>query len=161
MKRMLIIVVAFSLLACAPAEEPADLVLMGGRIITMDSANPEADALASRGQQLVAVGSFADVKKFIGPETEVIDLGGAFAVPGLIEGHGHFLQSGRAKMHARSQSRGSSMTSWPMVEAAVAEAEPGQWILGRGWHQEKWDCGHPKERLRAALSRCVERGLTR
>ena len=139
MKRMLIIVVAFSLLACAPAEEPADLVLMGGRIITMDSANPEADALASRGQQLVAVGSFEDVKKFIGSDTEVIDLGGAFASPGLIEGHGHFLSVGRAKMVLDLRVARSFDDIVAQVEAAVAEAEPGQWILGRGWHQEKWD----------------------
>jgi hypothetical protein len=136
---MLILVVAFSLLACAPAEEPADLVLMGGRIITMDPANPEVEAVASRGQQLVAVGSSDEVEKLIGPETEVIDLGGAFAAPGLIEGHGHFLSVGRAKMVLDLRGATSFDDIVAQVEAAVAEAEPGQWILGRGWHQEKWD----------------------
>ena len=139
MKRMLIVVVALSLLACAPAEDPADLVLMGGRIITMDSANPEVEAIASRGQRLVAVGTVEEVGRFIGPETEVIDLAGAFASPGLIEGHGHFLSVGRAKMVLDLRGAKSFEDIVAQVEAAVAEAEPGQWIRRRGWHQEKWD----------------------
>ena len=139
MKKSLLLVVVCSLLACSPAEEPADLVLMGGRIVTMDAANPEAEALAARGQKLVAVGSEKDVSRFIGPDTEVIDLGGALAVPGLIEGHGHFLGVGRAKMQLDLRSVADFGEIVTMVETAVAEAEPGQWILGRGWHQEKWD----------------------
>ena len=139
MKKTLLLVAVCSLLACAPAEEPADLVLMGGRIITMDGANPEAEALAARGQELVAVGTLKAVSRFIGPDTEVIDLGGALAVPGLIEGHGHFLGVGRAKMQLDLRSVADFDEIVSMVETAVAEAEPGQWILGRGWHQEKWD----------------------
>ncbi len=139
MKNTIFLVVVCSLLACAPAEDPADLVLMGGRIITMDAANPEAEALAARGQKLVAIGTDKAVSRFIGPDTEVIDLGGALAVPGLIEGHGHFLGVGRAKMQLDLRSVADFDEIVSMVEAAVAEAEPGQWILGRGWHQEKWD----------------------
>jgi predicted amidohydrolase YtcJ len=139
MKRILFLIFACSLFACAPAEEPADLVLMGGRIITMDDANPEAEAIAARGQRLVAIGTEKAVSRFIGPDTEVIDLGGALAVPGLIEGHGHFLGVGRAKMQLDLRSVADFDEIVSMVEAAVAEAESGQWILGRGWHQEKWD----------------------
>ncbi len=139
MKRVLFLIFVCSLFACAPAEEPADLVLMGGRIITMDDANPEAEALAARGQKLVAIGTEKAVSRFIGPDTEVIDLGGALGVPGLIEGHGHFLGIGRAKMQLDLRSVADFDEIVSMVEAAVAEAEPGQWILGRGWHQEKWD----------------------
>jgi predicted amidohydrolase YtcJ len=139
MKKTLLFVAVCSLLACAPAEEPADLVLMGGRIITMDDANPEVEALAARGQELVAVGTEKAVSRLIGPDTEVIDLDGALAVPGLIEGHGHFLGVGRAKMQLDLRSAADFDEIVSIVEAAVAEAEPGQWILGRGWHQEKWD----------------------
>ncbi len=138
MKRILTLVAALSLFACTPAEEPADLVLMGGRIITMDAENPEAEALAARGQELVAVGSEKEIRRFIGPDTEVIDLGGALAVPGLIDAHAHFLGVGRAKMQLDLRSAADFDEIVAMVEVAVAEAEPGQWILGRGWHQEKW-----------------------
>lgn len=138
MKRLFLVVVAFSLLACAPAEEPADLILMGGRIVTMDPAQPEVEAVAARGQKLVAVGSNEAVSRFIGADTEVIDLGGAFATPGLIEGHGHFLGLGRAKMQLDLRVADSFDDIVAQVAEAVAEAEPGQWIFGRGWHQEKW-----------------------
>jgi predicted amidohydrolase YtcJ len=138
MKRFWVALVAISLLACAPSEEPADLVLMGGRIVTMDAAYPEATALASRDGRLAAVGTEREIDRFIGPETEVIDLGGALAVPGLIEGHGHFLGVGIAMMQLDLNGVADFDEIVAMVEAAVAEAEPGQWILGRGWHQEKW-----------------------
>jgi len=138
MKRILILVAALSLLACTPAEEPADLVLMGGRIVTMNAESPEAEALAARGQELVAVGSEKKIRRFIGPDTEVIDLGGALAVPGLIDAHAHFLGVGRAKMQLDLRSAADFDEIVAMVVEAVAEAEPGQWILGRGWHQEKW-----------------------
>jgi len=138
MKRFLIVVAAFSLLACTPAEEPADLVLMGGRIVTMDAENPEVEALASRGGELVAVGSEKVITRFIGPDTEVIDIGSALAVPGLIDAHAHFLSVGRAKMQLDLRSVADFDEIVAIVEEAVAAVEPGQWILGRGWHQEKW-----------------------
>jgi predicted amidohydrolase YtcJ len=138
MKRFWIVIVSISLLACGPAEEPADLVLMGGRIVTMDSSYPEATGLAARGGKLVAVGTEREIGRFIGPDTEVIDLGGALAVPGLIEGHGHFLGVGRAKMQLDLNGVADFDEIVAMVEAAIASAKPGQWILGRGWHQEKW-----------------------
>jgi len=138
MKRIWIVVAALSLLACAPTEEPANLVLMGGRVVTMDPGNPEAQALAARGQELVAVGTEKEIRRFIGPDTEVIDLAGALAVPGLIDAHAHFLGVGRAKMQLDLRTAADFDQVVAMVAAAVAEAEPGQWILGRGWHQEKW-----------------------
>jgi len=138
MKLFWISIVSISLLSCAPAEEPADLVLMGGRIVTMDESYPEATAVAARAGKLVAVGAEREVDRFIGPDTEVIDLGGALAVPGLIEGHGHFLGVGRAMMQLNLNGVSDFDEIVAMVEAAVAEAEPGRWILGRGWHQEKW-----------------------
>jgi predicted amidohydrolase YtcJ len=138
MKRFWIVLVSISLFGCAPVEEPADLVLMGGRIVTMDDSYPEATALAARDGLLVAVGTEREVDSFIGDSTEVIDLGGALAVPGLIEGHAHFLSLGRAQMQLDLTGVADFDEIVAMVEAAVAEAEPGQWILGRGWHQEKW-----------------------
>jgi predicted amidohydrolase YtcJ len=138
MKRLLLIPISMCLLACTPAEEPADLVLMGGRIATMDDSYPEATALAARDGLLVAVGTERQIADYIGDSTKVIDLGGALAVPGLIEGHAHFLSLGRAKMQLDLSGVADFSEIVAMVAAAVAEAEPGQWILGRGWHQEKW-----------------------
>jgi hypothetical protein len=124
--------------ACTPAPEPADLVITGGRIVTMDPDRPEVEALAARGQEIVAVGTASEIEPLIGERTEVLDLAGALAVPGLIEGHGHFLGLGRSRMMLDLTRAGSYDEIVAMVAEAAAELEPGAWILGRGWHQEKW-----------------------
>src|SRR5690606_11941284 len=74
---------------CAPGAdvEPADLVLTNGRIVTVDDAVPEAQAVAITGDRIVAVGSARQIRAHIGPDTEVLDLEGRLAIPGFIEGH--------------------------------------------------------------------------
>jgi predicted amidohydrolase YtcJ len=123
--------------AAAPAT-PADLVLRNGTIVTMDPARPRVQALAARGDTIVAVGSWSEIEPLVGPRTEVIDLQGKLAVPGFIEAHAHFTGIGRAKL-ALDLTR---VRSWDEIVAMVAQAArqaaPGEWILGRGWHQEKW-----------------------
>jgi predicted amidohydrolase YtcJ len=122
----------------AAPPEPADLVLRNGHIVTMDPARPRAEALAARGETIVAVGSWPEIAPYVGSRTHTIDLGGRLAVPGLIEGHGHFTGIGETRL-------GLDLTparSWDEIVALVAEAAAaapqGEWILGRGWHQEKW-----------------------
>jgi predicted amidohydrolase YtcJ len=145
----------------AAPPDAADLVLRNGTLVTLDPARPRAEALAARGDTIVAVGTWADIRPFVGPRTEVIDLGGRLAVPGLIEAHGHFTSLGEARL-------GLDLTrarSWAEIVGLVAEAArqaaPGEWILGRGWHQEKWTSvpspaveGFP---LHASLSRVSPR----
>ena len=122
----------------APQVAPADLVLRGGRIITLDERTPEAQALAARNGAIVAIGSAAEVARFIGPQTQVIDLAGETAIPGFIEGHGHFNGIGEGKMNLDLMNTKSWDEIVHMVAMAVEKAKPGQWIVGRGWHQEKW-----------------------
>ncbi len=123
---------------CQSAGEPADLVLRNGKIVTVDDARPEAQAIAVRGDRIAAVGSDADIAPYIGDSTQVIDLDGALAIPGLIEGHGHFMGIGQAKLNLDLV----GVESWDKivdkVAAAVQATPPGQWIVGRGWHQDKW-----------------------
>ena len=118
--------------------EPATLVIQNGRIVTVDEAKPEVRALAVRGDTIAAVGTEAEIKPYIGPATQVIDLKGALAIPGIIESHGHFQGIGQAKLGLELM----PTTSWDEIVAMVAEAvkkaKPGEWIVGRGWHQEKW-----------------------
>jgi hypothetical protein len=121
-----------------PTVEPADLVLTNGKIVTVDDAMPEAAAVAMRGAEIAAVGTAAEIEDYIGPETEVIDLNGRLAIPGLIEGHGHYLGLGRAQTILDLTQAGSWDDMVAMVRDAVAQARPGEWINGRGWHQEKW-----------------------
>ncbi len=132
-------VVLFSLRVAAA--QPAELVLRNGKIVTLEAAAPEVRALAARGGKIVAISSDRDVQPLIGPSTKVIDLHGRLAVPGLIEGHGHFMALGASKMELNLRDARSWDDIVRMVAAAAREAKPGQWILGRGFHQAKWD--HP------------------
>ena len=121
----------------APA--PSTLVLVNGKIVTLADDLPEASALAARDGRIVAIGSETDVQGWIDDDARVIDLEGQLAIPGFIEGHGHFMGLGNAKMILDL----TTATTWQeivdMVARAAETAEPGAWILGRGWHQEKWD----------------------
>jgi predicted amidohydrolase YtcJ len=144
MSRMLLATVAAFVIptaGCARGngEEAADLVLRNGRIVTVDDALPEAQAVAIRGHTIIAVGSDAEIGRFVGRRTEVIDLGGRLAIPGFIEGHGPFMGLGQAKLNLDLM----NVRNWDevvgMVGAAAADARRDAWIVGRGWHQEKWD----------------------
>ena len=119
--------------------EPADLVLRGGKVVTMDRAKPKAEALAVRGDVIVAVGTDKEIQPYIGKSTQVIDLTGKLALPGLIEGHGHFTAIGQARMNLNLMDARNWDEIVAMVSQAARQAQPGEWILGRGWHQEKWD----------------------
>ncbi len=136
---------AILLAACAdepaPGEgvTPADLVLRGGIVATVDPDDSMAEALAIRDGWIVAVGSNEDVDALIGAGTEVIELDGRFAAPGFIEGHGHYMSLGNSKTILDLNGAANWDAIVAMVAEAVQEAEPGQWIRGRGWHQEKWD----------------------
>lgn len=136
-RAVIVSVAATTLAACGP--KSADLVLQNGRIVTVDSSNPEAEALAVAGDRILAVGSDEAVAQYIGASTEVIDLAGRLAIPGFIEGHGHYTSLGEALMMLDLTTAANWDEIVAMVAEAVADAQPGEWILGRGWHQDKWD----------------------
>jgi predicted amidohydrolase YtcJ len=121
----------------APA--PADLVLRNGNLVTMDATRPHATAVAMTGARISWVGDESGIESWIGPGTEVLDLDGRLAVPGLIEGHAHFMNLGRSLIGVRLLDTRSWDEIVARVEQAAREAPPGSWIVGRGWHQSKWD----------------------
>ena len=125
----------------APAVEPADLVLRGGKVATVDPDLGNAEAIAVNGYQITAVGSNDEISAYVGPETEVIELNGRFAMPGFIEGHGHYMGLGRSKQILDLNQAKNWDEIVSMVAGAVDKAQPGDWIFGRGWHQDKWDSG--------------------
>ncbi|MDH3439145.1 MAG: amidohydrolase [Gammaproteobacteria bacterium] len=125
--------------AALPEVAPADLVLRGGKVATVDPDLGNVEAIAVNGYQITAVGSDEEISTYIGPETEVIELDGRFAMPGFIEGHGHYMGLGRSKqiLDLRNVENWNEIVT--MVSGAVDKAQPGEWIFGRGWHQDKWD----------------------
>lgn len=134
-------ILVFTIQSCGGKEvkEPADLVFLNGVIETLDESNPTAEALAIKNGLILFVGSSSDVENFISDSTKVIDLEGKFVMPGFIESHAHFLGLGKSKQIIDLR----QAKNWDEIIALVAKASesarPGEWILGGGWHQEKFD----------------------
>ena len=118
---------------------PADLVLRNGKIVTMDSTNATAQAVAITGDKITAVGSNADIQRYVGANTKVVDLQGHLAVPGFNESHGHFTGLGEGLSELNLMGVPTWQDIVTMVANAAKAAKPGAWIQGRGWHQEKWN----------------------
>jgi predicted amidohydrolase YtcJ len=121
------------------AAQTATLALLDGHVVTVDSAKPEAQAIAISGEKILAVGTDAEIRALVGPSTRVIDLHGRLAIPGLIEGHGHLMGLGESKRELDLTTARTWDEIVARVAAAARTAPKGAWILGRGWHQEKWD----------------------
>ena len=116
----------------------ADLILKNGIVYTMDANRPKAQAVAVIGNRIAVVGVDADVDPFIGPDTRVIDLQGQTLVPGLKESHGHLMGIGIAKMTVDLVGISGYDELIERVLAAAEGVGEGEWITGRGWHEEKW-----------------------
>lgn len=134
--------VFFSLLiffqfSCNPPDH-ADLVVHGGKIYTVNGTNQVAEAVAVEGDKITFVGSKEDAERFIGNETKVIDLQGKILTPGFIEGHAHLMNVGYNELELDLSQLQSYDEMIDKVREAVRKSSPGEWILGRGWHQDKW-----------------------
>jgi predicted amidohydrolase YtcJ len=130
---------AACLFATVSSAQTADLILRNGKIVTLEAAPPIAQAMAIRGDRIAAIGGNADIARLAGPQTRVIDLAGRLAIPGFIEGHGHFLGIGEFRMALNLREARNWEDIVAMVARAARNAKPGDWIVGRGWHQSKWN----------------------
>ncbi len=148
---------ALALPACggAPATRPperATLVLVGGEIVTNDPARPRVRGLAVRGNRVMAVGDEAAVRALVGPETRVVELGGATVVPGLVDGHCHLYGLGASLENVSLRGLESEQAAAALAARAALERAPGEWLLGRGWDQNRWGGSFPtRASLDAAL----------
>jgi len=124
---------------CKYKKTPADTIITGGAIYSMDIKNTAIEAVAIQSDTILFAGTLAETEKYRGDKTQVIDLKGATMTPGFIESHGHIMGLGYGEMRIDLMNIKSYDEMVGKVKEAVAKAEPGQWILGRGWHQEKWD----------------------
>ncbi len=133
----------------APA---ADLVLTNGKIITVDARFTIAQAVAVRGDRLVAVGSNADINKLAGPNTRRIDLGGKAVIPGLIDAHAHLTRGAETwTTEARFDDVASRKQALDIVRAKAAELGPGKWVYNRGgWSYDQFT-DNPTPLTRAEL----------
>ncbi len=137
--RFLVAMGLLNLWSCRNDTTPsADLILTNAAVYTLNPDQPDVRAVAVRADTILAVGSVEDVAAFQGPQTEVIDLRGRFVMPGFIEGHGHFSGLGLSLIELNFLKAESWQDILGMVAEKAAETPAGEWIVGRGWHQEKW-----------------------
>ena len=138
MNNMLVISFLFLFFVSCESQK-ADMIIHNGMIYTMNDLNPTAEAVAVSSGKIIALGKYTDLDPLITPRTKIINLRGATMTPGIIEGHGHFYGLGLAKMQLDLSKTESYQDLVDMVSDAVENSKPGEWILGRGWHQSKWN----------------------
>lgn len=128
---LLILLISYS---CGPAEK-ADLVITNAKVITIDQDNPRAEAVAVKGDKIIAVGSSAAIKKYIdGESTEVIDASGQLLIPGFNDAHAHFGPIDPDYVELRYITDPNTITQ--KVKEQVARSEPGELIRGGHWEHE-------------------------
>ncbi|HCS49233.1 MAG TPA: amidohydrolase [Candidatus Aminicenantes bacterium] len=125
--------------ACIKVRAMADLALLGGSLWTGDDARPWAEAVAVRGEKIVAVGTSKDIRRLVGPGTRVIDLAGALVVPGFIDSHTHFLDGGFALLSIRLREAKSRDEFVARIRDKAVELAKGEWILNGDWDQQQFD----------------------
>ena len=136
------VLVAGATVACAETgpSEAADLILTGGRVITLDAENRVAEAVAVRGARVQAVGTVAEIEALAGPDTERIDLAGRAVTPGLMDAHVHFARGGANRLYRLDLSY-PNVENIADVQRLVAEQADqvgeGEWVRGGGWDEGK------------------------
>jgi len=137
--RLKLLFINFFIFTMGCETEKADMIIYNGKIYTMNDLMPITESVAVNNGKIIALGKYKELDHLISPNTQIINLDGAMMTPGIIEGHGHFYGLGLAEMQLNLSSTESYQDLIDMVSDAVDEAEPGEWILGRGWHQSKWN----------------------
>ena len=137
MRRFLIVL---ALVACSRERHVADIVFVNGHIITVDSADRVAQAVAVKDGRIFAVGTTAAIDSLVGASTERVDLGGLTMTPGLLDAHAHFANGAVDRLYVLDLSY-PNVTSirgvLDSVAARVAALPKGSWVIGRGWDEGK------------------------
>ncbi len=125
-------------LGAATPEAPADLILTGANVITLDPGRPHATAVAVRGGRIVKVGSDAEVRALAGPATRSLELAGRTVLPGLTDAHVHVEGLGTSLESLSLVGAETLAEAVSRVGEAARTGPAGEWILGRGWDQNDW-----------------------
>ena len=135
MSRVAVVVLVLSISCGLPAAAQAPSnVLVNGKIVTLDALSSVREALAIRDGEIIAVGDSAQIRQLAAPTTRVIDLGGRTVIPGLIDGHTHFVRTAQAPgpFIEGLESAASIADLRNALAAAARKAEPGEWVVAIG-----------------------------
>ena len=114
--------------AFGQTDQQADLIITGANVATMDAARPHAQGIAIKDGRILAVGSDQTINRYAGASTEVLKLNGQFVMPGLIEGHAHFVGLGESQMMLKLNDAVTWEDIVKQVEAATQAVPAGQWL---------------------------------
>jgi len=134
----ILLLCASSLMAQGVTNAPADLIVTGGHIYTVDDTRPAAQAFAIRNGVFVFVGSESEAMALKGPDTRVLDLHGATALPGLADAHGHLTELGETLHEADLAGSLSYEEVIERTKKHSGSVPAGEWIRGHGWDQNRW-----------------------
>ena len=135
-KKLILTISVFFMISCA--RNRADTVYVNGSIWTGVESASRAQAIAVKGEFLVAVGSNENVEHLKDSNTQIVDLQGRFVVPGLMDAHTHFMDGGFQLVRLNFREVDSPENFIYKIDSAAQKLEPGQWILGGNWDHEKW-----------------------
>ena len=156
MMRALVRLSAVCLLAAGctrPPETPrADLVLIGGRIHTFDTARSRAEAVAVRDGRIVAVGSTADIQRLAGPDTRTVDLAGRLVLPGFHDAHVHPMSAGVELGQCNLNDLPSAGATLDAIRACMAGNGGRPWLVGGGWQLTTFPAGQPRRQELDAIT---------
>jgi predicted amidohydrolase YtcJ len=154
MKLIFVLLLGFTMTTLTEAQTTADTIFIngdiykgalsvlsktGGAVQYASATEPgRAQAIAVAAGKIIAVGSNADIQKLKGPKTEVVDLGGHFAMPGFNDAHVHLGSGGFEKLNVNLVGATSLAEMKDRITARVKKAAPGEWIVGRGWDHTLW-----------------------
>ena len=116
----------------------ADLVIVNATVRTMDARRPVVEAVAVYGNRIVAVGTTAEIRRFAGAQTRVIDAGGRLVLPGFNDAHVHFLSGGFQLANVDLRDAATPQEFAERIRRFAAGLPPGRWVTGGDWDHERW-----------------------
>lgn len=154
--RAFVLIATVALSACAgPEGEAPDMLMVNGKVLTVDGSFSVAQALAIRSGQIVATGSSESIRRLAGASTRVVDLGGRTVIPGLIDNHTHAIRAAEHWVHeARIDGVTSRRRALDIIASRAKALKPGEWVLVLGgWTEDQFvdrKGGFTREELDAA-----------
>jgi predicted amidohydrolase YtcJ len=129
----------FLCISCSTEQKTADLIIKANNIQTVNANADRVNAVIVKDGIIVALGDSSIIADWKGTKTKILQISDGLVIPGLIEAHGHFSNLGRGQQNLNFLTSKSWKEIVEMVKEKTGEVQPGEWIYGRGWHQDKWN----------------------
>lgn len=131
-------IISIILSGCQTSNIDADFIISNGNIWTGNLNQPKAEAMAIKGDSILAVGSYNEIKKFIGKTTRVINAKGKFITPGFIDTHVHLLMGGNSLLNVQLHDANTQQEFINRIAAFAKNLKPNQWIVEGNWDHTLW-----------------------